>query len=130
MSAAIEKKIQQAKERYTTGIGIFDQEQGDKDLFKWLKDYLERAKKRKNNDILVYLATIGKAMEENPDETIELTLHHQEVRIAVFLASTFEDLSAIWYLEDLTMETLRRTKNREFNHIIKNMKTAEQPAEV
>ena len=28
------------------------------------------------------------------------------------------------------METLRRTKNREFNRIIKNMKPAEQPAEV
>ena len=79
MSAAIEKNICEAKKKYTTRIGIFDQEQGDKDLFKQLKDCLERAKKRKNNDILVHLATIGKAMEENPDETIELTLYHQEV---------------------------------------------------
>ena len=38
------------------------------------KNAWNEPKKRKYNDILVHLATIGKAMEENPDETIELTI--------------------------------------------------------
>ena len=125
MSEAIEKKIRAAKEKHANGENFYNHEQGDKDLFDWLEECLERAKKRKYNDILVHLTTIGKAMEENPDKTIGLTLHHKEVEIAVFMARAFEDLSAIWYLEDLTMDTLRKTKNREFNCIIKNLKKDE-----
>ena len=127
MSEAIERKIREAKKKYANRENFYNHEQGDENLFDWLQECLERAKKRKYNDILVHLATIGKAMEENPDKTIGLTMHHKEVDIAIFLARSFEDLSAIWYLEDLTMETLRKTKSREFNRIIQNMKKDEHP---
>ena len=110
MSEAIEKKIREAKEKYANGGDFYNQEQGDKNLFKWLEECLERAKGRKNNDIMVHLATIGKAMDNHPDETIELTLSKKEVHIAVFLARAFEDISTIWFLEDLTMQNLRHTR--------------------
>ena len=121
MSEAIEKKIQEAKKRHATGEEFYNQEQGDKNLFKWLEECLERAKGRKNNDIMVHLATIGKAMDNHPDATIELTLSKKEVHIAVFLARAFEDISAIWFLEDLTMQNLRHTKKKELDRILSNL---------
>src|SRR5277367_1100643 len=86
MSEAIEKKIREAKEKYANGENFYNQEQGNKDLFKWLEECLERAKRRKYNDIMVHLTTIGKAMDNNLNETIELTLSKKEVHLAVFLA--------------------------------------------
>ena len=62
-------------------------------------------------------------MEANKEETIGLTIRQREVRIALFLAQAFEDISAIWYLEDLTMETLRYTKEKELNRIIQEIKS-------
>ena len=126
MSGAIEQKIREAKEKYAQGEGVFNQEQEDSDLFKWLETCLERAKKRKYNDILVHLATIGKAMENRPTEDIELTLSKSEVRIAVFMAIAFEDPAAIWFLQDLTIDTLRKTKGREYKRILANLKTEKE----
>jgi hypothetical protein len=122
MSEAIEKKIREAKEKHANKENFYNQEQGDKDLFKWLEECLDRAKRRKYNDIMVHLATIGKAMDNHPDETIGLTLSKKEVHLAVFLARAFEDISAIWFLDDLTMQNLRHTKKREFDRIIRNLK--------
>src|SRR5665213_1009372 len=123
MSEAIKKKIHEAKEKLANGGYFVNQAQGDLDLFKWLEICLERAKKRKHNDVLVHLATIGKAMEANKEKTIGLTIYQREVRIALFLAQAFEDISAIWYLEDLMMETLRHTKEKELNRIVQEIKS-------
>ena len=83
----------------------------------------ERAKKRKHNDVLVHLATIGKAIEANKERMIGLAICRREVRIALFLVWAFKDISAIWYLEDLMMETLRHTKKKELNRIVQEIKS-------
>jgi hypothetical protein len=130
MSAAIKTKVLEAKQRLANNENFYDQKQGDENLFAWLEKCLENAKGRKSNDVLVHLATIGKAMEDHADETIPLTLHHKEVRIAIFLARAFEDLSAIWYLRDLTINTLRKTKQREFDRILQELKETHEPETV
>ncbi len=123
MSEAIIKKIAEAKEKHKKGEVVFDHEQGDRHLFEWLEEHLERAKGRKHNDVLIHLATIGKAMEERPDETIKLTINDKEVRIALFLARVFEDIGTIWYLQDLSMTTLRKTKQKELKRIEQEIKS-------
>ena len=47
----------------------------------------------------------------------------REVRIALFLARVFEDIGAIWYLQDLSMTTLRKTKQKELDRIEQEIKS-------
>ena len=129
MSDALKKKIIEAKEKYAAGESFINQEQGDLDLFKWLEKRLESAKERKYNEILVHLAAIGKAMEDHQRETIGLTISAQEVKIAVFLAKVFEDHAAIWFLQDVTMHTLRKTKGKEMKRIIQELASKKRTRE-
>src|SRR5947209_19358927 len=68
-------------------------------------------------------------MEERLTEMILLTLHHQEVYIALFLARAFKDISTIWYLKDLTLSTLKRQSNRKFYKILRDLEEEGQPKE-
>ena len=126
MTDKIKNKILEAKQRFAEGYEFHDQDQGeDQDLWEWLEGCLQKAKERRNNDVLVHLALIGKAMEERPDETIPLTLHHQEVQVALFLARAFKDITAVWYLKDLSYHSLRKISQRKFYKILHDLEEPE-----